>query len=463
MNVRTEHDLLGERTIPADAYWGIHTLRAQENFIAHTALVPFRLIIALALVKKACCMTNCQLEYLDNATAQAMQAACDDVIAGTLKAEFPLDALQGGAGTSTNMNINEVIANRTLELLGHTKGDYATVHPIEHVNMHQSTNDVYPTALKIAVIQELRTLSAQLSALQNAFQNKEQEYSGILTIGRTELQDAVPITLGAQFASFAEAVARDRWRTFKCEERLRIVNIGGTAVGTGLGVPRRYIFLVIEKLRELTGLGLTRAENSMDQTANADAFVETAGMVNACAVNLIKIAGDLRLLHFSGEVSLPPVQAGSSFMPGKVNPVICEAVIAAGLRIKALNTIVTDAASLGTFQLCEFLPLLAAALLESLECCTAAATMLTNHIPGIIAHSDVCTDHACRSTTIITAFLPHIGYERAQNLVQAYNPSAEPFKAYLERTLGSSLVATVLSPRNIMAMGYNDTKRTPGK
>jgi len=463
MDVRTEHDLLGERSIPADAYWGIHTLRAHENFIARTAPVPQPLIAALALVKKACCMTNCSLGYLDAAMAQAMSSACDDVICGKLNNQFPLDALQGGAGTSTNMNMNEVIANRTLELLGRSKGDYNAVHPIEHVNMHQSTNDVYPTALKIAAIQQLRQLSALIAELQTALQNKEQEFSGILTIGRTELQDAVPITLGAQFASFAEAVARDRWRTFKCEERLRSVNIGGTAVGTGLGVPRRYIFLVIEKLRELTGLGLTRAENAMDQTANADAFVETTGMLNACAVNSIKIANDIRLLHFSGEISLPPLQAGSSFMPGKVNPVICEVAIAAGLRIKALNTIVTDAAAMGTFQLCEFLPLLASALLESLECSKAAAEMLTKHIPGITAHPDVCMEHACRSTTIITAFLPHIGYERAQKLIQDYNPSAETFKAFLERALGSSLVATVLSPQNIMAMGFNDNKRTPGE
>jgi aspartate ammonia-lyase len=432
-----------------------------ENFIARTALVSPHLIAALALVKKACCMSNCQLGYIDIATAAAMQSACDDVIAGTLHTQFPLDALQGGAGTSTNMNVNEVIANRTLELLKHSKGDYTIVHPIEHVNMHQSTNDVYPTALKIAVIQDLRKLSAQITELQNALQNKEQEFSGILTIGRTELQDAVPITLGAQFASFAEAYARDRWRTFKCEERLRIVNIGGTAVGTGLGVPRRYIFLVIEKLRELSGLGLTRAENSMDQTANADAFVETAGMLNAYAVNLIKIANDLRQLHFAGEISLPPVQAGSSFMPGKINPVICEAVIAAGVRMKALNTIVTDAAAMGTFQLCEFLPLLADALLESLECGKAAAAMLTKHIPGITANPNVCMEHACRSTTIVTAFLPHIGYERAQKLIQEYNPKIEPFRTYLERTLGSSLVATVLSPQNIMTMGFNDNKRTP--
>jgi aspartate ammonia-lyase len=455
MPLRKEHDLLGEREVPENVYWGIHTLRARENFPLRTAAVPETLIRSLAMVKKACCRSNCELGFLAPDIADALSAACDEIIGGHLADQFPLDALQGGAGTSTNMNMNEVIANRSLEILGRKKGEYDTVHPIEHVNMHQSTNDVYPTAVKIAAIGLFRRLSQAIAGLQAAFQHKEAEFSGILTMGRTELQDAVPITLGAQFASFAEAIARDRWRTFKCEERLRIVNIGGTAVGTGIAAPRSYIFLVIEKLRELTGFGLARAENAMDQTANADAFVETAGMLAAYAANLVKIGNDLRLLHMLGEITLPPVQAGSSIMPGKVNPVICEAAVSAGLKIKASTGLIADAASMGTMQLCEFMPLIAAEFLEALECSCAVAGMLASHVEGIAADPITCTAHARRSTTLITAFLPRIGYERAQALIGDFLKSGEKdFRSFLERTLGKSVVDEALSPQNIMSLGY---------
>jgi aspartate ammonia-lyase len=387
--------------------------------------------------------------------ANAIIQAAAEVLAGKLREQFVVDPFQAGAGTSHNMNINEVIANRALETLGLEKGGYATVHPIEHVNMHQSTNDVYPTAVKIAAIGLFRRLAEAVSGLQAAFQRKETEFSGILTIGRTELQDAVPVTLGAQFGSFSEAFARDRWRAFKCEERLRVVTIGGTAVGTGIAAPRSYIFLVIEKLRELTGYGVARAENAMDQTANADAFVETSGMLAAYAANLVKIAGDLRLLHMLGEISLPAVQAGSSIMPGKVNPVICEAAISAGLKIKASAGIIADAASRGSLQLCEFMPLIAAELLGALECSCAAAGMLASHAGGILANPATCADHARKSTTIITALLPRIGYERAQALIGDFAKTGEKdFRSFLEEALGKALVDEALSPQNVMSLGY---------
>jgi aspartate ammonia-lyase len=321
---RTEHDLLGSRELPADAYAGIHTARARENFSLSGYPVPASLLHAFGLVKKACALANRDLGFLKPAVADAMVQACEEVAAGAFDEHLALDALQGGAGTSTNMAVNEVVANRALEILGRAKGDYDTIHPILHVNLHQSTNDVYPTAAKVAAIGRLRTLSEAAASLQNVFQKKEKEFDGILTMGRTEWEDAVPITLGRQFASFADAVARDRWRTFKCEERLRVVNLGGTAVGSGLTAPRSYIFLAAEKLRAVTGLGLTRAENLMDQTANADPFVEVSGSLNAMATNLAKIARDLRFLHSRGELRLPAVQAGSSVMPGKINPVIPE-------------------------------------------------------------------------------------------------------------------------------------------
>ncbi|RKY60852.1 MAG: aspartate ammonia-lyase, partial [Candidatus Latescibacterota bacterium] len=281
MEYRIEKDFLGEKKIPKEAYWGIHTQRAIENFPITGYRTPFSLIRAFAIVKKACCMANLELGYIDEKKANAIILACDEIIDGKLADQFPLDPLQGGAGTSTNMNVNEVIANRAIEILGGEKGDYSIVHPLNDVNLHQSTNDTYPTAMKVATIVELRNLSQAIARLQGAFQRKEKEFAQVVKTGRTELQEAVPLTLGAEFSAFAEAIARDRWRTFKCEERLRVVNLGGTAVGTGLGAPRSYIFLVIEKLRAITGLGLSRGENMVDQTANTDCFVEVSGILKA--------------------------------------------------------------------------------------------------------------------------------------------------------------------------------------
>jgi aspartate ammonia-lyase len=274
---RIENDLLGKLRVPKNAYWGIHTQRAIENFRISGGSVNPSLIRALAHVKRACCLANAETRHLSPEKSELIQKACLEISEGSLADQFPLDALQGGAGTSTNMNVNEVIANRAIELMNGQKGDYGIIHPLEDVNLHQSTNDVYPTAVKVAVIFRLRDLADAVSGLQGAFQEKEKEFAAIVKMGRTELQEAVPITLGAEFSAFAEAIGRDRWRTFKCEERLRVVNLGGTAVGTGLTAPREYIFLVIEKLREVTGMGFSRGENLMGETANADAFVEVAG------------------------------------------------------------------------------------------------------------------------------------------------------------------------------------------
>jgi aspartate ammonia-lyase len=455
MTVRTEHDLLGTRAIPASVYWGIHTARALDDFPFEGPRVSAPLIAAIALVKKACCAANVELGYIDHDTGAAIGRACDELSGGALRTEFPLSALQGGAGTSTNLNVDEVIANRALELTGRNRGDYAAIHPLDQVNLHQSTNDVYPTAVRIAALFAVRKLSESVAGLQGALQKKEARFADIVTIGRTELIDAVPITLGAQFASFAEAIARDRWRAFKCEERLRIVNIGGTAVGTGIAAPRRYIFLVIEKLRETTGLGLARGENLMDQTANVDALVEVAGIVGALAVNLIKIANDIRHLHSRGELLLPAVQAGSSIMPGKVNPVIMEAVMSAGLAAKSKTQLVADAASYGTFQINEFMPLIAESLLDAIGTLTTACTIFAAHTEGIEADADRCARHASRSTALVTALLPKIGYERAQLLVKEFaQASTDDFRAFLEEKLGKEPVSAMLSPRSLTALGY---------
>ena len=302
-------------------------------------------------------------------------------------------------------------------------------------------------------------MSKAITNLQGAFQEKEKEFAAIVKLGRTELQEAVPITLGAEFSAFAEAFSRDRWRTFKCEERLRVVNLGGTAVGTGLTAPRDYIFTVIEKLRDVTGLGLSRGENVMGETAHADAFVEVSGILKAHAVNLIKISSDLRLMNFLGEIKLPQLQAGSSIMPGKVNPVLCEAAIQTGIKVIANDAIITDTAARGTLQINEFLPLLAHALLESLDLLININGLLSGHVRGIQASKEKCEEYFDASPMIITALLPVIGYEKTAQLISDFSSRGENnMRLFLEEKLGKELIDKVLSPFQLTALGYKDKK-----
>jgi aspartate ammonia-lyase len=460
MELRIEHDLLGEMDIPAQAYWGIHTKRALTNFRISSYKVPHELICAIAKVKHACCEANRELGYLNEPCASSILGASLEIIAGKLQDQFPLDALQGGAGTSTNMNVNEVIANRALELMGHNKGEYQYCHPIEHVNLHQSTNDVYPTALKIACIEGVRLLSDAIAQFQGILQKKEKEFAEFVIIGRTELQEAIPMTLGAQFSSFAEAISRDRWRTFKCEERLRVINLGGTAIGTGLTAPRRYIFLVNEKIRTLTGFGLTRGENLIDQTANTDVFVEVSGILDSHSVNLIKICNDLRLLHMTGEVRLAPVQAGSSIMPGKVNPVILESIISTALKVSSNHALISNAVSRGSLQINEFLPLIAFALLESLSLLTSASKMAAAHISNCSAVPERCSLHVNSSTAFATALVPHVGYKKAEELVEEFQRAGgNNFRQFLIDHLGEEFINSVLSPQALMSLGFSKNKK----
>lgn len=440
-NLKLESDCIGEMELPADCPWGIHTARAMENFPIPGNGVNPRLLSAYIQVKKACTLANKELGFLPAEKADAILRAIDEFQVSSFK--FQLSALQGGAGTSTNMLVNEII------------GRAAGAHPIEEVNLHQSTNDTYPTALKVAAIFGVRELSEAFAKLQGAFQQLEKGAACLPILGKTELMDAVPLTLGAQFASFAEAFARDRWRTFKCEERLRTVNLGGTAIGTGLTAPRSYIFLVIEKLRQVTGLGLSRAENMVEATANTDCFVEVSGILNAAAVNLIKVSDDLRRLAMLGEIKLPAVQAGSSIMPGKVNPVILESVIQIGIKVKANNSIVADCAARGSLQICEFMLLLADALLESIDLLIAAAQMLSKHALGIDADQGKCLERLYASPEIITAFVPMLGYDRCTELVKKYEEQDElTVRDFLEKELGKETVEKTLAPQNLMALGY---------
>jgi aspartate ammonia-lyase len=415
---------------------------------------------AFALVKKACCIANSELGFLPTKKASAIQQACDEVAEGRWDEQFPVDALQGGAGTSTNMNVNEVIANRAIELLGGQLGEYTLVHPIEEVNLNQSTNDTYPTSLRVSAIMGFRRLSEAVAGLQGAFQDREKAFAGIVTIGRTELQEAVPLTLGAEFSGFAEAMSRDRWRTFKCEERLRVVNLGGTAVGTGLSAPRSYIFLVIERLREITGLGLARGENLVDQTANADTFVEVSAILKAHACSLVKICDDLRVLSLLGEIRVPGLQAGSSIMPGKVNPVLLEAAIQVGLKVMANDSLIADACSRGSLQINEFLPLVGFSLHESLDLLTRIDEKLASHVKGVSAEANRCRSYFERSPMIVTALLPRIGYEKATGLIGEFFASGrENIVDFLTEKLGREVMDEMFSPRKLVALGYNEEER----
>lgn len=455
---RIEKDGLGTLKIPGDKRWGIHTQRALRNFGQSPFLkMPPALIRAYARVKLAACLANVELGYLDPLKGKAIRSACEKLAAEARDEDFPLDPLQGGAGTSTNMNVNEVIASLAAAELGVSGGDPSSVDPIEHVNLHQSTNDTYPTALKIALIFELRRLSAEIEKLQGVLQSKEKEFSGIVKIGRTEMQEAVPMTLGAEFSAFAEALARDRWRTFKCEERLRFVNLGGTAVGTGLGAPRKYIFLVAEKLREVTGLGLSRGENGVDQTANQDALAEVSGMLRAHASNLAKMADDLRLLNLLGEIGLPKLQTGSSIMPGKTNPVMLEAALQISWKVMANDLLVGQAVSRGSLQINEFLPLVAYAMLESLGLMAGMDGRLAVHLQSLQASREVCLGYLEKSETLITAFLPDLGYRKAEEFLNEFRSlSGRTLRSFLEEKLGKDKVDKTLAASSLLSLGYGD-------
>ncbi len=458
---REEHDLLGPVEVPAGAYYGAHAARAAANFPVSGVKPHPELIRALALVKKACAQANVELGHLDRRRGGAIIQAAEELAEGRHGGEIVVDAYQGGAGTSTNMNVNEVIANRAIELLEGVMGDYTLVHPLDHVNLHQSTNDVYPTAVRVAAISLLLPLSQGFARLQKALQEKEAEFAGVIKLGRTEMQDAVPITLGQEFSAWAQAVARDRWRLYKVEERLRQVNLGGTAVGTGLNAERRYSFLAAEKLRAVTRQGLARAENPVDPTQNADVFVEVSGLLKAAAVNLAKIASDLILLSSGprgglGEVSLPEVQAGSSIMPGKVNPVIPEMVKQVAYQVMGYDLAITLAAQAGQLELNAFLPLIAHDLLWSIHLLSRAVDIFTERcVKGLGADRRNCHAWLERSYGTVTAIVGHVGYDLASEIAREARETGRSVREIVaERGLFSPEdLAVVLDPGRMTRPG----------
>ena len=430
--MRIEHDILGSIKIPKDFFAGIHTYRAMENFAVSGYKIDEDLICAYGLVKLACLKTIFSLEDFDSEKKDAIIQACQELSEGALSEYIVIDALQGGAGTSLNMNVNEVITNRALEILGKPKGSYDIISPLNDINRYQSTNDTFPTAIKIAAIFKFRKLEKAVIHLQEALQIKEAEFSDFVKIGRTQLVEAVLTTLGKEFSAYSEAVSRDRWRIYKCEERLRVVNIGGTAIGTGLGATKKYIFGVIDNLRELTDIGLARAENLVDNTQNADVFSEVSGILKAHATNLIKISNDLRLLSSYGEIYLPAVQAGSTIMPGKVNPVIPEMVAQVGLKVLGNDSIIGHASALGQLELNQNMPLIAFSLLESLNLLINSNEIFAKKcINGIKANEEKMNKDLHSSTAILTALLPKLGYEKLSEISEKLVGSKITVKEYV--------------------------------
>ncbi|MDQ0195298.1 aspartate ammonia-lyase [Paenibacillus wynnii] len=462
---RKEQDSLGSMDIPKAAYYGIHTARAMDNFPVSGRAVNPHLIHSLVTVKKAAALAHLKLNTYQVEIAQAIVKACDDILEGNYKEQFPVDALQGGAGTSTNMNVNEVIANLAIEILGGERGDYSRIHPLDHVNCCQSTNDVYPTALRMAAIGQVRMLSQAFASLQEALQEKEHEFANVLKLGRTELMDALPMMAGQGFGAYAKAIARDRWRLYKVEERLREINIGGTAIGTGMNAPVKYTFYITDILQDLTGYGLARSEYPMDPTQNMDVFVEVSGLLKAASVNLLKISNDLRLLASGptggfGELELPAVQAGSSIMPGKVNPVMAEMIGLVAMRVIANDSAVTMAAASGQLELNAFMPLIADALLESLEILTRAVRLFEERcVRGIRIHEDRCSEMVENSTVLATALVGHIGYEKIAEIAKQARREGKTVRRVLleSKILPESEVDRILSLYQVTKPGI------PGK
>lgn len=444
MNYRLEKDSIGKKDIPQNVYYGVQSLRAYENFQITGMTMHKEIIHSVADIKKAAAITNFEAGFMRREIQEAIVRACDEVIEGKFEKEFIVDPIQGGAGTSLNMNANEVIANRAIELLGGEKGDYSIVHPNDDVNFGQSTNDVIPTAGKMTCIRLLMRSKKELVKLQRSLAKKGTEFSNVIKMGRTQMQDAVPITLGQEFEGYASAIKRQISRIDDVMKELQSVNLGGTAIGTGMNTDAAYFDRIVPNLEKSTGLGLHQSENLIDATSNVDCFVAVSGVVKTCAVTISKIANDLRLMSSGprtglGEINLPAKQNGSSIMPGKINPVIPEVVNQVAFQIIGNDMTITMAAEAGQLELNAFEPIIFYNLFQSIDTLGYAThTFVENCVSGITANQERCHELVENSIGIVTALCPYLGYAKAADIA----------KKALEK--GCS-VKTLLLQENIMS------------
>ena len=459
VGTRREHDLLGDRDVPADAYYGVQTLRAQENFhITGVQLQHFpRMIEALAQVKRAAARANHRLGALDDERFAAIDRACEEIVGGALHEHFVVDMIQGGAGTSTNMNANEVIANRALEILGHEKGQYDRLHPNNHVNLGQSTNDVYPTAIRLTIMLSFPALAEAMDHLISTLRAKGEEFSSVLKMGRTQLQDAVPMTVGQEFHAWATTIEEDVQRLTRTATLFQEINLGATAIGTGITSDPRYAAMATAELAELTGVPFVVSADLVEATSDTGAFVTFSGILKRIAVKISKICNDLRLLS-SGpraglhEIKLPSVQPGSSIMPGKVNPVIPEVVNQVAYEVIGNDLSVTFAAEGGQLQLNVFEPVIAFNILESTQIMTRAMNTLADRcVAGITLNEEVLEDYLHRSIGVVTALVPVIGYAAATEVAEEALATGRPVRdLVLERgLLDEARLAGLLSPASM--------------
>ncbi|MGJ9403841.1 aspartate ammonia-lyase [Arthrobacter sp. KK5.5] len=456
---RTEHDLIGYREVPADAYWGIHSLRAVENFpiTGQTLASNPHLVRALAMVKQAAARANRDLGLLDAERSGAIDAACQEIIDGALHAEFVVDVVQGGAGTSTNMNANEVIANRALELLGHARGDHRHLHPNDHVNLSQSTNDVYPTAVNVSTAFAARPLLAALSELEAAFAAKAVEFRTVVKMGRTQLQDAVPMTLGQEFGTYAVTMREDRDRLAESLVLVHEINLGATAIGTALNAPPGYAESARKHLAEITGLPLTTSPDLIEATQDVGAFVHLSGVLKRVALKLSKICNDLRLLSSGpraglNEINLPAVQSGSSIMPGKVNPVIPEVVNQIAYQVVGNDVTISMAAEGGQLQLNAFEPIIVHSLSTSMRHLEAGCLTLSRRcVTGITANAEFLRRNVENSIGLVTALNPRLGYSESTSIaLEALTTGRGVAELVLERgLLTEAELAELLQPERL--------------
>jgi aspartate ammonia-lyase len=463
---RIEHDFLGNREVPADAYYGIQTLRGAENFPITGYRIHPALIRAMGIVKKAAALANRETGHLAPKIAEAIAQAADDVVDGKLDDQFIVDPIQGGAGTSINMNANEVIANRALELLGHPKGRYQVISPNSHVNMAQSTNDAFPTGVRIATLELGRKLMEELRRLHEAFAVKEKEFGAMIKMGRTHLQDAVPIRLGQEFGAYRRVIGRDIERIRGVGLQLLEVNMGATAVGTGLNADPAYIELVAKYLAEFSGLPIKRAEDLVDATQNTDGYTEISAALKVCMMNLSKIANDLRLMASGprcglGELNLPARQPGSSIMPGKVNPVMAEVVNQVAFQVIGNDNTICLASEAGQFELNVMEPVLFFNLLQSISIMTNVFAVFRKYlVEGLTANTEGMSAYVERSVGVITAINPHVGYETAARIAGEAITTGKPVRELIlrDKLLTSEQLDAILDPFEMTSPGIAGAK-----